>query len=385
VTLAIKRSQQDLPAAPQGRPPTLDRVVLDKFAEKWLTDLLASGYNESGLAIPEAGPFRASMAGKRCDRQLYYALIDADETEPNTVSSFWSFWNGTKIHDALQDTMRSLGDGWIPEINVDLNAIGIPGSGHADLVRFVDAEGNPWELIDTITWQENSDLELEEKQYVYLAGDEQVILNIGQWDPECMFPTHCAELKSINGTGFRIGATTDRGPATGPRFGAELQGILCAAALGLDEAIILNLSLEVANERYARDEIERFGAEWHVPTQPLAGIEARRIRRLMKLAEGKQLPARELHDPSLAPAGAVIIRPAAGTWVQNKPDGTVNQTGNAWLCGYCNHKSRCIADGDGVPVTLKAVPTPTEELRAELYIGPDSDGPAFIAEQEAGS
>jgi hypothetical protein len=351
VTLAIKRSQQDLPAAPQGRPPTLDRVVLDKFAEKWLTDLLASGYNESGLAIPEAGPFRASMASKRCDRQLYYALIEADETEPNTVSSFWSFWNGTKIHDALQDTMRSLGDGWIPEINVDLNSIGIPGSGHADLVRFVDPDGVPYELDEVVCDSDRPEV------YVYIAGDGYgVELLKGEWDPSCMFPTHCAELKSINGTGFRIGATTDRGPATGPRYGAELQGILCAAALGLDEAIILNLSLEVANERYARDEIERFGAEWHVPTQPLAGIEARRIRRLMKLAEGKQLPARELHDPSLAPAGAVIIRPAAGTWVQNKPDGTVNQTGNAWVCGYCNHKSRCIADGDGVPVKLTVVP-----------------------------
>lgn len=347
--MPVKQSREDLPASKPGNWPTSEPVVIDVFAERWLTNLLASGYNDLALAIPGAGTYRASYASSRCDRALWYKLTDTVESNPTTFSGFWTFYMGTSVHNIIQDTLRHLGDGWIPEINVDLNTIGIAGSAHADLVRFVNHEGIPWELVDTITWQEDSELELNEIIYIYEAGgDERVHLKTGEWQPDIMVPTDCVEVKSINGFAYKLAVSSFNGPPTGPRTGAVIQGSMTAAALGLDRAIIVNLSLEAAAERYVRNDTERIAAEWHIDdAQQIAAKEAKRVRRVQALVAGKQLPARELHDPEY-PVGAIVIRPSSGAWTRTVA-GEVYEAGSTWFCAYCNFRDTCIANGDGSP------------------------------------
>ena len=337
--MPIKTTRENL-AKPAGFPPTAHPIIIERFAEQWLRNLLESGYDDYPSAIPEL-PYRASWAGKRCDRQLYYALRSEPISDPMTVGDYWRMNLGTGVHHVINDTLRHLGDGWIPDIDVDLRPIGIEGSAHADLVRFIDHKHEPWVLVDQI----------DDEFWLYQATmtEPAIALRIGEWDRDEMIPTHCAEIKSINGFSYKQCASTQNGPPEGPRSGAIIQGCLSAAALGLDTAIIVNLSLELANARWVRNELERFAAEWHIGNaKAVAEQEAKRVRRIIALAAQDTLPARELHDQPNLPSGAVVTRPANGHWEVRDGD-AVLQVGSTWHCDYCSMRAKCVADGDGRP------------------------------------
>lgn len=349
----IQREPRDKPS----RPPTKQPMIIENFAEVWLRELMATGYDEYGLAIPEAGPYRASWASKRCDRQLQYALAGVEPSDPLEVADYWRMHLGTMVHNSINSAVRTMGDGWIPDIDVDLRTIGIPGSGHADLVRFVDEHDDPWEYRESRPMTDGSvDRYGEPKmEHCYATTHWTVWVEDGKYD-ELMLPTHVAELKSVGGYAFKMAATAQSGPPEGPRYGAVLQGALAAWALGVDKLLVVNLSLECVSPNLARaystTSVGRFAAEWKYTIDEMMDLlehERDRINAAILANADGMLVARELHDPE-APVGAIISSPATSTW-RVVVDGDVAQAGKMWggqFCQYCPHFSRCCQDGAGM-------------------------------------
>ena len=311
----IKTPIDHIPAAApaEGHPPARNTVLVHELADRWFAKYKADGKMDYASAIPEL-PYRASLAGSRCDRQTYYRMAHTEESNPNTVADVWRMNIGSMIHEALGDTLANLGPQWKQEVNVDLRTIGIPGSAHADLVRH-DDNGTP-NLV--------------------------------------------AELKSINGFGFKDTATNFKGPAKGPKFGHILQGLLAASALGVDKLVVAYLSLENLSPamaaQYSDSDHGRFAAEWQYRVsalEPTLTHERGRILRLVNAVETETLPARTLDDPEY-PAGATVVdwpKSRKARWHLQSGDRIV-QAGETWMCDYCTHRDICIADGVGTAVTL---------------------------------
>ena len=135
--MPIKKSIEDLPRSSDGAagtPPSSNPFIGEAVAEQLLNYDDPDHPRDLGLAIPEAGPYRGSYASKRCNRQLWYALTQTPESNPNDEASLWQFVLGHIVHDKVQSFANELFDGAEVEVNIDLNSIGIPGSAHADMV-----------------------------------------------------------------------------------------------------------------------------------------------------------------------------------------------------------------------------------------------------------
>lgn len=302
--MTLNPSIADLPrrSPVEGSPPSRNNFVAEAIANKWyeqnqLTDL--------ALAVPEAGPYRASWAGKRCDRALWYALRGEKPSDPPGQADAWRFGLGTTVHEMLQRIAADLFPGAQVEPEIDLNPIGVPGSAHADLI--IDYEGK--KLL--------------------------------------------VEIKSINGFGFKRSATRFKGPPEGPRTGHVLQAALAAKAAGCDGIVIAYLSLENVSPNLARDysdtEAGRFAAEWHYTVaelEPLIATEVERINSLVKAVDASKPVPRRLVDPEF-PQYTKITDPDHGLWVAVESPGsrTIVDTGDTWFCNYCDHKQKCIDDG----------------------------------------
>lgn len=316
--MPIKNDISDLPKQDASRGWRPDE-------EPWLAIALVkwweSTYKDPGLrkAVPER-EWRASWSSYRCDRQLFYAMTDATQSNPTTVADSWRFWLGQLLHEYFQHAAETIfGQEWrvVRELKVDLAVIEIDGSLHGDLVM---------EHIET-----------ERKVAV--------------------------EVKSINGFGFKSVACFFRGsPPAGPRTDHIVQGGMLAEAEHCDELVIVYLSLECMSPDLAAwtstTDAGRFCAQWTIKRDvwaPLVDLERRRLERMRTartwLAEnpgsGRNV-RRLMHDPEL-PIGAIVAdpRPAKGKarWETYTPGGDVVQTGTTWRCEYCPWRERCIADG----------------------------------------
>lgn len=348
------RSVRSLPTAGDrvAVPPSKSPILIEEFAQVWLKNLLDSGYATFDVAIPDAGPFRASWASKRCDRNLEYAMMGAEESNPPSVADYWRMWTGTQIHQSVNETLRTIGNGWVADIDVDLRPIGIPGSAHADIVRFVDRDGEPWEYVGE-TWLDERNVQ----GHHYVAGDNEVVIADGEYDEVLMFPTHVGEIKSVSGYSWKMMATTQGGPPEGPRYGAIMQGAYVAAALGVEDLIVINLSLENVSPKlaaaYSTSEVGRFAGEWSfkmADLRPSVDADVARINRVQRAIEAEVLVAREMHEPGL-PTGATILNPATGHWAVMIQDDVV-QTGSHFSCAYCDYRNRCIDDGAGTETAV---------------------------------
>lgn len=300
----LKRDLSDLPkAVPVSFEPVRDNVIAERLADNWFDKYIEDGNAAKARAIPEL-PYRASYASKRCDRQLYYALSDTPESEPLTPASAWTMGIGTMIHDAMQSVIEELWPDAECEPTIDLTAIGIPGSGHADMV-LTDEDGS----------------------------------------------RTLVELKTTGGFSFKMMATSFKGGAQGPRFSYVLQAAMMAKALGIKKFIIALLSLEPVSpqlaETYASSESGRFAAEWHFNTSDFDDVlsaEASRVTEIMEAVKAQRPPARRLRDPEY-PNGATVINPVAARapWTVTVGD-NVTDTGTYWGCAYCSWRSQCNAD-----------------------------------------
>jgi hypothetical protein len=328
--MSIKRSVEDLPYAKprQGVPPAAQPVVVHRLAEAWFDEYVEKGNLDYLAAIPEL-PYRASMAGTRCDRQMWYKLTSADATNPPTLSGYWRMGLGSMVHDALQATLTAefVGDTddrlvkWEVEVDVDLRTIGIQGSAHADLVRYKRA------TIDD------------------------------EWQADLV-----VELKTVGGFAFKMAVSSMKGPPQGPKYGHVVQGALAAAGLGASKLAIGYLSMENISASMAHTvntDLDKFCAEWQYRMEDMADVvEAERIRitRILKQVDAEILPIRSIDDPLEVSAGAVIVDfpPKRKARWQVVVNDTIIDTGDYWACDYCDFKDRCVADGPGDVVTTEA-------------------------------
>lgn len=292
------------PERDEGLPPVSNNVIAETLANAWFQRYIDRGNAERSRALPEL-PYRASYASKRCNRQLFYALSDTPESEPLTPASAWTMGLGTMVHDHLQNVIEQTWPDAECEPTVDLRPIGIPGSGHADVV---------------------------------LRNDDTLV-----------------EVKTTGGFSFKMMATSFKGVPQGPRFPYLLQAAMLAAALNIKKIVIALLSLEPVSpqlaDTYAQSDAGRFAAEWHYMTDdlmPFVDAERERINNILAAVGREELPARVIVDPEFA-EGATVTAPMAARapWVVYSDDrSTIVDSGSYWGCAYCPWRSKCHEDGE---------------------------------------
>lgn len=305
--MPIIADHSNLPLRTSGadRSPVKRPVVVPVLAQKWF-DTMSDKDTARPMAVADRR-FRASWAGKRCDRSLAYALTGKPESEPNTLADYWRFGLGTMVHEYLQQAFTDLFPNVQVEVPVDLEPIGLNGAATVDMVIPPQAKGDRATVV---------------------------------------------EIKTINGFGFKKSATAFKGPAEGPRWSAVVQGALAATALEAD-LIVAYLSLENLSPSMALSygdgsTVGQFAAEWHYTFEQCAQIavgEVARVNRVMYMVDDGIVPPRAIHDPDVD-AGGVVFDPAKGSW-SVVTNGAITGTGRTWMCDYCSHRSACIADGEG--------------------------------------
>ena len=312
--MAINKDISDLPRSdrPEGNLPSRNNFVAERIAEHWgkLDD-----HTKPALAVPEAGPYRGSMASSRCDRSLFYQLRGDEASNPPTLADRWRMGLGTTVHTMLQRIAGDLfnSDDEVDfanaesEVAVDLNPAGFPGSAHLDFV--FDYKGK-----------------------------------------------RCAvEVKSKGGFPFKMAATNFKGAAQGPRYGDVLQGAIAAKALGCELLVICYLAMENISPQMASTfsdtEAGRFAAEWHYTIEEVdtyIDAEAERVAGVLAAVENQLMPKRTLVDPDY-PSGAEVNAPSQGNghWVLLDADDndTILDSGTTWFCGYCQFRDACVKDG----------------------------------------
>lgn len=305
--MVIKKDLSNLPDRAHsegGWPPDEDDSWGRNIVEAWLDK--RDPDVELELAIPEAGPMRASFAAM-CSRAISYDVGPDLPKPPTKLKDRWRFILGTLVHKELQASFAD-GETVKAEVKVDLNPIGVPGSAHSDLVVY-DKNGDPLFVV---------------------------------------------EIKTVNGTGFKQMATNDRGPATGPRLSYQLQGGMIAKALGAPEVRIMLFAMEnVADwhlDRYGtprlNDDAKSFYAQWTIPTEellPIVDREAKRLAKIAELSETGGLAPRALVDEEI-PAQARVVDPMTGDWELADDKGNVVAAGRAWQCRYCRWQTFCAED-----------------------------------------
>jgi hypothetical protein len=303
--MAINRDLSDLPRSvtnPGAGKHSLPEMV--KLFDAWRENYEASADMELPHAIPEAGPYRASFAGVRCDRQLHYRLNKVPRSEPFDINTLWNFYLGHVIGEAMHAAAAGAWPTAIAEAAGDLRWLGIPGSSSADTFVPNNGEGASFNF----------------------------------------------EYKSTGGYSFKMDALRANG---GPKFGAIVQGALSNRALGADRMFVVMIAKENVGVGVAKQHgitgIDRFSATWEFSAAEcdvLVRGEAARVGRVLQFADTDILPSRELDDPRY-PKGAVITKPERGMWVTTNSAGEVSGTGTAWECDYCDYRARCITDGAG--------------------------------------
>lgn len=363
-------SVQDLPLKrPEGIPPTRAPKFVTALAHAWYDEAVEEGLDNPKV-LPEL-PYRASDSSTRCDRALHYKLNDVVKSNPPGIADIWRFRTGHFIHAGVQKYVPRVAPNGRAEVEVDLRAIGIQGSGHADLVTSVcrvctaglelddywpmmlPAETRDVSVGDLL----NPDTVETITEVIYACEHCEARtrwLAPGRWDNDVERADEILELKSQGGFGFKMMATTFKGPPTGPRYGHILQGALVGAVLDARRVYVGYLALENLSPSMAKDfadsEVARFGAEWiydMATLMPYVEAEQKRVERLLRFRGTTMLPSRELHDPEY-PVGATVTDPAPARG--NAPwkveiGGELRALGDTWMCSYCDFRDRCVTDG----------------------------------------
>lgn len=364
--MATRRDLSNLPraASPPARPPAKTSIVVEQIADAWYQQWRASGDAEYLPAV--AGRwYRASFAGQRCDRQQYYALAGIERSNPTSIAGVWRMKLGNLVHDELGRVIEQLGQGWRTEVIVDLEPVGVDGSAHADLARFVCIHCDA--PIDCVEINLNGGDEDGPADLLMCCSAEcrdHVTFSIRRtakhehtWSPEHERAADVCEFKTQGGYGFKMAVTTQGGPPEGAKFGHIIQGAICADGLGCDRLTVAYMGMEPVSPKlakaYAVNETQRFAAEWHFSVatlRPYLEREYARIKRLQQRVTARRIPLAELHEPEI-PVGAHIVDPMRQRWETVDADGRIAQTGeHPWICDFCDWRDRCVADGpDAAP------------------------------------
>lgn len=318
--MSIKRNLRDLLATPgPGTEPDKDN---------WLARQVFTAWHETAEAKrgehvrQSTAPFWASD-GATCARKLSYSLLEraglAEPTNPPDIASIWRFHLGDVVHEDVQSSL--------------------PTDEHEVRAVLKDDDGN---------------------DFVSCRADTIIPF---QYEDEANGPVPAdgvaaVEIKSMNGFGFKMSATTFKGPAEGPRWSAVVQLALTVKALiqqGRDDithGIILLVALENVSPNMAKDfadsEIARFSAQFTYTAEELVAIADDIIPRLLNIrrvvVEEASLAPRVINDPEI-PKAARIVNPTTGAWELHDRDGGLIRAGTTWVCGYCDWRDQCKADG----------------------------------------
>lgn len=253
---------------------------------------------------------RHSWAAK-CARALRYEVDGVAPTEPPDIASQWTFRLGHLVHDEIQAALVEA----FPDCTIEVKHPNPEVDGSFTL----DAEIN-WGGPEKPEWTRGSEV-------------------------------HVVEIKSINGFGFKKMVGT-RGKAEGPRHSALLQLALNANATpGCMGGWLIYASLENISpneaDRNNLTVLDRFlKVTWYPVEQltPLARLEEARMRQILDEADAGTPTARVIPDPDIPP-GAVVTDPSKGTWVVFGQSGEKQDVGSTWQCGYCDHRTTCIEEG----------------------------------------
>jgi hypothetical protein len=263
-----------------------------------LTSLVVDAIHEANIADGKRSKafdtmFRHSDAGK-CARQLGFAALGYEETEPMDLAGVWGTWLGRTIHEEWQKCLLET----YPDAEVEVK------------VRFDDTTSGHLDAL--ITTPEGVKI--------------------------------CYELKTMGSFGFDkatglMRKTWSRKAPEGPRLTAIIQGSLNALASGADVLVIGVIGLEAMSKGYAdkvgASELDRIMAEWHYSREefePIALSELDRLAEIKGWLDAETLPPRWGIDDS-------------GRQVEFDPENT------QFPCGYCSHKSLCRYAGAG-PIPL---------------------------------
>lgn len=288
--MPINRDLSALPSAtgPEGRAPDPSPRFVTALAQAWYD---SQDRSDRERAVPGTR-FRASWAGK-CSRDLWWSLRDEPLSDPPTIADVWRMELGKLVHEGLDEAITAAFPGAEVEVKVDLRPT-FDGSATVD---------------------------------VLLQTDSKLTL---------------LELKTINGFGFKMAATSFKGPPEGPRDNAVIQAALAAEALGADELVVGYLSLENLSPSMAPtygdgSDIGRFAAEWtYLPAEylPIAAQERKRVEWVFDQDE--------VPDAFVYVDGRTVklSPPGSGQWVV-EAGGQITDTGKTWHCDYCWNRTKC--------------------------------------------
>lgn len=285
------------PAPPTGtrycdqRPPTVGaELILAWYAEHPQTQRERFDLER---------PWRASYGSSRCDRQLYYNVVNETDWTPWPIPDYWRVWVGTAIHSILEAAGAKRLDGW--EFEAGFLIEDPKGSGHADyLTRDV--------------------------------GDAPRVLMVG-------------DTKTVNGTKFR-----ELFGGKQAEYGHVVQVAAAMEALDADQGVIVYVSLEskaIGRDGLDANDLRRFVCEYTISkaqAKAVMDVERTRWATVEQAMETSNPPARLLHDPECGPVPVTISNPRNGMWRVER-DGKVVQGGTTWRCRYCNHQETCLSDG----------------------------------------
>ncbi len=373
--MAINRDLSDMPfAGERGFPPSRAAFILPAVFDRWYEQWQQR--QAYAPALPDRR-FRASSAGKRCDRALQYEFMGV-EGEPIELQTAWRFEAGHYVHNHIGEQLVELGTGWRREVRVDLKPLGVDGSAHADYARMVCREHgkpmlvvrrDPWQMPDgsdpheLVTYRCSNAVDILDGRYC-----ETRPLYDGQrgadWDPPMERAEDVVEAKSKGGFQYKKAATNVGGPPIGPAHGDIMQGALAAKGLDCNRLSVIYVALEnISNgmaESMGLGGWSQFAGEWHYAITDLAvhiDAEIARINRLLRATDAGVLVTRELSDIQEYPVGAHIVTPKLkdAPWIVLDGDRKI-ASGRTWQCGYCSMFERCVADGPG------GTPAPTEDV-----------------------
>jgi hypothetical protein len=316
--MPINKNLSDLPAAEtrEGVTPDADPFIGRAIAEAWLSE----NFSDEKAHAVEGTSFRFSMAGA-CSRELAYYMTDTPISDPVDAAGAWRMSLGTMVHEAVQKYQNYI----IPALMLDVDETRsgsiddevkthidrCNGSGHADMVITV-LDGNNTVLKKTVV-----------------------------------------ELKTINGFGYKMAATSFKGAPEGPRQDHVLQAALNAYALDADEVIVCYLSMENVSPnliKYCDDPMfGRFTAQWtysKAEWMPLAEAEIERVSKIQARlnevdGDALQIRRRVKNDDGV---WVTVNDPSTGAWTRTDEDGAIVDAGKYWKCAYCNYQQQCVGD-----------------------------------------